>query len=233
MRTVEIRLVATFALLALNRPACTSDTSAKSKTDASTDHDVTPTDGRPAPADATGSAAAACTTLVWLFGGCTTAALEECAREYATFSPAMQNDVATYAACLRTMAQGLPDAAVTTGADAGCPTSSNNLNRWYQHGGCEGDAANVSHDIGAFDPCGGTAVSCTTLTTETDCNDRYGVCTWSAGTCSDLSTPQPSCATSAGQCALVPGCTGTGFPGCGGTAQPACFFSQMLPGSAG
>jgi hypothetical protein len=233
MRSQQSHLLATLAGLLLAAPACSSDTSAKSNTDASTDHPPALTDGPPAPNDASGGGAAACTTLVWLFGGCTTAALDACAREYATFSPAMQNDVATYAACLRTMAMGLPDAAVTTGIDAGCPTSSNNLNRWYQHGGCEGDAAQVSHDLGAFDPCTGAAVSCTTLTGEADCNSRYGICAWSAGACSDLTTPQQSCSASAGQCALVPGCVGTGFPSCGGTGQPVCFFSQMLPGSAG
>jgi hypothetical protein len=232
MYGLEHRLCIALAVLTLAAPACGNNTSAAGQTDASTDHPTTRTDGNPAPADASGGAAAACTTLVWLFGGCTTAALGECAREYATFPAAMQSDVATYAACLRTMAMGLPDGAVTTGNDAGCPTSSNNLNRWYQHGGCEGNAGQVSHDLGAFDPCTGTAVSCTTLTAEADCNGRYGVCVWSAGACTDLITLQQSCSASAGQCALVPGCVGTGFPSCGGAGQPECFFSQMLPGSA-
>jgi hypothetical protein len=234
MATILELLFVAPAALALAAPACSSGTSGKGTTDASTDHHLAPTDSHPAPSpDAAGGAAATCTTLVWLFGGCTTAALDECAREYATFSPAMQNDVATYAACLRTMAMGLPDAAVASGTDAGCPTSGNSLNRWYLHGGCEGNAAQVSHDIGAFDPCTGTSVSCSTLTAEADCNNRYGVCAWSAGACTDLISPQQSCSASAGACATVPGCVGTGFPACGGTGQPACFFSQMLPGSPG
>lgn len=222
MRTNESLLFVAVMVLVLTVSACGGATAAKGTTDASVDHQVAPADGQPL---------SACTTLVWLFGGCTTAALDECAREFATFPSAMQNDIASYAACLRTMAMGLPDAAVIAGTDASCPTSGNALNRWYQHGGCEGDAAQVSHDIGAFDPCTGTAVSCTTLTSETDCNNRYGVCTWSGAVCSDFSTAPPTCSGSAGQCALVPGCLGTGFPTCGATGQPVCFFSQMLPGS--
>ncbi len=233
MRNLESLVWGMFAALVLAAPACSSDSSGKSTTDAATDHHVAPADGHPTPTpDASGGAPAACTTLVWLFGGCTTAALDECAREYATFPSAMQNDVEAYAACLRTMASGLPDAAVTTGVDAGCPTTSDNLNRWYQHGGCEGQAGQVSHDIGAFDPCTGTSVSCTTLTTEAACSSRYGVCSWSGGACSDLASPPPACSASAGACATVPGCMGSGFPSCGGSGQPVCFFSQMLPGNA-
>ena len=180
--------------------------------------------------DASSKAVATCTTLVWVFGGCTAAVVDECEREYATFPASMATDVDAYAACLLTMVSGVPGGSAT-GSDAGCPTSSDSLNRWYFHGGCEGNAAQVNMDLGAFDPCGGTAVSCTTLTSEPDCSSRYGACNWTAGACTgDNPTPTP-CATVAGACATVPGCTGTGFPECGGSGQPGCFFSQVLPGS--
>jgi hypothetical protein len=233
MRSLENHLFAALAVLTLAAPTCSRGTTTNGKIDASTDGDATPADSGSAPADASVGAAAACTTLVWLFGGCTTAALNECAHEFATFPSAMQNDVARYAACLRTMALGLPDAAVTAGVDAGCPTSGDSLNRWYLHGGCEGNAAQVSHDIAAFDPCTGISISCATLTVQADCSNRYGVCVWSDGACANLIQPQPSCSASAGQCALIPGCVGAGFPDCGGTGEPSCFFSQMLPGAPG
>jgi hypothetical protein len=221
--------------LSLFASACGSG-SAMSPADGSTDRPMERTDGRTDQGarnpDTGGGAASTCTTLVWQFGGCTTPMLDECGREYATFPAVMQGDLDTYAACLRTMAFGLPDAAVSAGVDAGCPTTSDSLNRWYLHGGCEGEAAQVSHDIGIFDPCTGTAVSCTTLTSESDCSSKYGECTWTAGACADLTSITP-CAQAAGACATVPGCMGTGFPACGGAGQPECFFSQALPGNPG
>ena len=97
----------------------------------------------------------------------------------------------------------------------------------------EGNAAQVSHDIGTFDPCTGTAVSCTTISDEASCSSKYGECAWTAGTCTDDSVPLTPCNQAAGSCATVPGCTGTGFPACGGPEQPLCFFSQALPGNPG
>ena len=88
--------------------------------------------------------------------------VHECQQEYETFPASMKADVDAYAACLRTMVSGVADALVDAASDAGCPTSSDSLNRWYQHGGCEGMAAQVNMDLGAFDSCSGTAVSCTT-----------------------------------------------------------------------
>jgi hypothetical protein len=184
--------------------------------------------------DAGAGAAVTCTTLVWVFGGCTTTMLDECAREYAAFPASMQGDLDAYAACLRTMVMGLPDAAVSTGidVDAGCPTTPNSLNRWYMHGGCEGLAGQVSHDLGTLDQCTGTSVSCTTIVDQASCDARFGVCTWTAGACTDLGGgAPPSCAQAAGSCALVPGCTGTAVSDCGGAGQPLCFFSQELPSS--
>src|SRR5580704_10842181 len=90
--------------------------------------------------DASSKAVATCTTLVWVFGGCTAAVVDECEREYATFPASMATDVDAYAACLLTMVSGVPGGSAT-GSDAGCPTSSDSLNRWYFHGGCEGNAA--------------------------------------------------------------------------------------------
>jgi hypothetical protein len=218
-------LVAGVALVAV---ACGSG--ARSTSDGPSDGGQGAQDG--AQDGAPAGAAATCLTLVSVFGGCTTAMLDECAREYATFPAAMQADLDTYAACLRTMVGGLPDAAIEGGTDAGCPTSSNALNRWYFHGGCEGDAAQVNHDIAAFDPCTGTAMSCATVTSDTECAAKYGECTWTAGACVDLSGAPTPCAQAAGACATVPGCTGTGFPSCGGAGQPPCFFSEVIPGSA-
>ncbi|HXU65575.1 MAG TPA: hypothetical protein VN962_27930 [Polyangia bacterium] len=216
MRNLGNRLRGVFVAAMLAAPACSNTPGAKSQTDAATDH-------------LAAGAAAACTTLVPLFGGCTAAALDECAREYATFPPSMRSDIDTYAACLRTMAASFLDASV----DAGCPDTypGDLLERWWLHGGCQSQAGQVASDIGAFDPCTGTAVSCTTLTTEADCGNRYGVCSWSAGACSDLTSTPPTCSASAGACATVPGCVGIGFPSCGGTGQPVCFFSQALPGA--
>jgi hypothetical protein len=183
--------------------------------------------------DASAGALASCTTLVWVFGGCTSAAINECQREYATFPASMQADVDTYALCLHGMVFGAADAAITGGPDAGCPTSSDSLNRWYMHGGCEGNAAQVYDDLGNFDPCGGTAVSCATSSGEADCVSRTDECSWTSGVCLDNSaTPMP-CAQVPGACATVPGCTGVGFPACGGPGQPSCFFSQALPGGTG
>ncbi len=225
----------TLAFLLLVASSCGSG-SAKLPADGSTDRTMSTSDGRADQVarnlDAGGGGAATCTTLVWQFGGCTTSMLDECGREYSTLPAAMQGDLDAYAVCLRTMALGLPDAALSIGVDAGCPTTSDSLNRWYQHGGCEGEASQASHDIGTFDPCAGTATSCTTLTSESDCGGKYGECSWTAGACADLTSLTP-CSQAAGACATVPGCTGTGFPSCGGTGQPMCFFSQALPGNPG
>src|SRR5580692_1510804 len=128
--------------------------------------------------DSSAGASSSCTILVWVFGGCTSAAIDECQREYATFPASMQADVDTYAICLHGMVFGAADAAITGGLDAGCPTSSNSLNRWYMHGGCEGNAAQVYEDLGSFDPCGGTADSCATVSGEADCVSRTDECSW-------------------------------------------------------
>jgi|HubBroStandDraft_6_1064221.scaffolds.fasta_scaffold359065_2 hypothetical protein len=177
--------------------------------------------------------ASSCAILVWVFGGCTSAAIDECQREYATFPASMQADVDTYAVCLHGMVFGAVDAAITGGPDAGCPTSSNSLNRWYMHGGCEGNAAQVYTDLGNFDPCGGTAVSCATSSGEADCASRTFQCSWTSGACMDNSATPTPCSQVPGACATVPGCTGSGFPACGGPGQPSCFFSQALPGGTG
>jgi hypothetical protein len=217
--------------------ASTCGSGSKSSADGSTDRPASRTDDGAdrivEPHDASVNAAATCTTLVWIFGGCTTAMLDECTRELVTFPPSMQADVGSYAACLRTMVMDLPDAAASSGIDAGCPTSSDSLNRWYMNGGCEGNAAQVSHDIGTFDPCTGSSVSCTTISDEATCSSKYGECAWTAGACTDDSVPLTPCSQAAGSCATVPGCTGTGFPACGGPGQSLCFFSQALPGNPG
>ena len=180
---------------------------------------------------ATASAIAACTTLVWVFGGCSAPTVHECQQEYETFPTSMKADVDAYAACLRTMVSGVADASADAASDAGCPTSSDSLDRWYQHGGCEGMAAQVDGDLGAFDPCGGTAVSCTTLTSEADCAGRTYQCSWTAGACTDNNATPTPCAQAAGACATVPGCTSAAFPECGGVGQSSCFFTRALPGS--
>lgn len=179
----------------------------------------------------TASASAACTTLVWVFGGCSAPTVHECEQEYASFPTSMKSDIDAYAACLRTMVSGVADASVDAASDAGCPTADNALNRWYQHGGCEGMAAQVDLDLGAFDSCSGTAVSCTTLTSESDCAGRTGQCSWTGGACTDDNATPTPCAQAAGACATVPGCTGAAFPECGGAGQSSCFFSRTLPGS--
>jgi hypothetical protein len=180
---------------------------------------------------ATASAIAACTTLVWVFGGCSAPTVHECQQEYESFPTSMKADVDAYAACLRTMVSGVADASVDAASDAGCPTVDNALNRWYQHGGCEGMAAQVNTDLGAFDTCSGTAVSCTTLTSESDCSGRTGQCSWTAGACADNNATPTPCAQAAGACATVPGCSSAAFPECGGVGQSSCFFSRALPGS--
>ena len=177
--------------------------------------------GEPDPT-ATPSAIAACTTLVWVFGGCSVPTVHECQQEYESFPAAMKADVDAYAACLRTLVSGVADASADAASDAGCPTSLDALDRWYRQGGCQGIAAQVDLDLGAFDSCSGTAVSCTTLTSETDCAGRTGQCSWTAGACTDDNATPTPCAQAAGACATVPGCTSAAFPECGGVGQWSC-----------
>jgi hypothetical protein len=180
------------------------------------------------PPAAAGGGTTPCATLVRVFAGCDEERLAECAREYAAFPPTLQAALTSYAACLQGEARF---AGASAWPDGGCPPLSSLSSAWF-HGGCEGEAGRAAAELEAFDPCAGTALACSTETSEPMCARRYAVCAWADGACTNLGSTPP-CAEAAGACATVPGCRGAGLPDCGDAGQPACFFSGNVPALSG